>query len=65
MNEKQARREDGRNIVLGGFYSAESAFLAYKTHKEDLAKVLAEKWKDKISEEAYDALKTYTVEITD
>lgn len=58
-------RENGKNVMLGRFSTAEDAFYAYKKHKEGLAKDLAEKWKGKISEKAYNALKTYTVEITD
>ena len=58
-------REDGRNVMLGRFSTAEAAFYAYKRHKEGLAKALAEKWKGKITEEAYEALYNYTVDITD
>lgn len=58
-------REDGKNVNLGRFYNVEDAFLAYKTHKEQLAKKLADKWKDEIPEVAYKALYSYTVEITD
>jgi len=57
--------EDGKNICLGGFERVEEAFLAYKVHKEMLAKKLANKWKDEIPEVAYKALYNYTVEITD
>lgn len=58
-------REDGKNINLGSFYNIEEAFLTYKTHKEYLAKKLAEKWKTEIPDVAYKALLNYTVEITD
>lgn len=58
-------REDGKNIMLGRFSTSEAAFYAYKKHKESLAKDLAEKWKEKISEKAYEALRNYTVDITD
>ena len=58
-------REDGKNINLGRFYNVEEAFMAYKVHKEALAKKLADKWKDEIPEVAYKSLYNYTVEITD
>lgn len=58
-------REDGKNINLGRFERVEDAFLAYKVHKEHLAKKLAEKWKNEIPKVAYDALMNYTIEITD
>ena len=41
------------------------AFNYYKTNKENYIKELAEKWKSKIDERAYQALINYTVEITD
>ena len=58
-------RENGNNIFLGRFSTPEAAFYAYKTHKEGLAKALAENWKGKITEEAYQALYNYTVDIND
>lgn len=47
---------------LGYFPTPEMAFEAYKTRKEEYAKELAEKWKDKVQEEVYNALVNYTVE---
>ena len=41
------------------------AFNAYKEAKENHLRELAEKWKSKIDERAYQALINYTVEITD
>jgi len=58
-------REDGKNVCLGSFSSIEDAFAAYKTHKEGLAKKLAEKYKNIIDRRAYQALLKYEVEITD
>lgn len=58
-------REFGKNIYLGKFHTVEAAFQVYKAHKEGLAKELAEKWFGKITEEAYEALRNYTVDITD
>lgn len=58
-------REEGKNICLGGYTTAEEAFSVYKEHKEGLAHKLAEKWKKEIPDVAYKALLNYTVEITD
>ncbi|MOA55299.1 hypothetical protein D3C78_1790650 [compost metagenome] len=41
--------------------SIEECFLAYKTEKEKYVKFLADKWKDSISQKAYDALMQYEV----
>ena len=41
------------------------AFNAYKEAKENRLRELANKWKGKIDERAYQALINYTVEITD
>lgn len=46
-------------------FTAEEAFSEYKKVKEERIKELAEKWKGKITEEAYNALMARTVEITD
>ena len=49
-----------------GFYNTEvEAFNAYKEVKEEHIKNMADKWKDKIDERAYEALMNYQVEITD
>lgn len=58
-------RECGNNIYLGRYYIIEEAFMAYKQHKEGLAKELAKKWKDQIPPIAFNALYNYTVDITD
>jgi hypothetical protein len=50
---------------IGYFETPEEAFLAYKNRKEEIAKLLAEKWKDKIDPRAYEALKNFTVNIDD
>ena len=47
------------------FHSLEDAWLCYKTEKERVIKVIAEKYKDEIDPRAYQALINYTVEITD
>ena len=53
------------NVFLGTYSNVEDAFLAYKMHKEDTAKELAEKWKNEIDPRAYNALLNYTVDIND
>lgn len=50
---------------LGSFKTPEKAFRAYKKAKEDKAKLLAEKWRDKIDERAYQALIQYQVGLDD
>lgn len=47
---------------LGYFPTPDMAFAVYKKRKEDYAKELAEKWKDKLQKKVYDALITYTVD---
>lgn len=49
-----------------GYHDSEhSAFLAYKARKEELIKLLANKYKLTITAEAYDALMQYKIEETD
>lgn len=55
----------GKTTYLGSFETPEAAFVAYKNAKEAQAKVLAEKWKDKIDPRVYDALINYEVNIDD
>ena len=52
-------------LIIVILYYLYQAFHAYKAVKEQHAKVLANKWKDKIEPRAYDALMNYQVEITD
>ena len=47
------------------FPTEEEAFLAYKREKESFIKEVANKYKDKLSDIAYNALMNYEVEITD
>ena len=56
-NEKQ--------IHLGTFTTPELAFLAYKEHKEQYIKQIAEEYKDKIPYRLYEALMNYEVDIND
>lgn len=49
----------------GSYGSVEEAFSAYKVAKERYLKELAEKWKGKIDDRAYEALINYEVDIDD
>ena len=51
--------------ILGTFDTAEEAFQAYKTAKEEHIKEVANKWKELIDSKVYKALINYQVEITD
>ena len=61
----QVRKNKGKPEYLGLFKTEIEAFNAYKEAKESFIKEQAEKWKGKIDERAYEALMSYTVEITD
>lgn len=58
-------RINGSNKTLGYFKTAEDAFNAYKVAKEKYIKHMADKHRDSISVEAFNALYNYEVEITD
>lgn len=61
-----SRINKGHNqIHIGTFNTAEEAFLAYKQAKEDYIKEVANKWKNRIAPNVYDAMMRYEVEITD
>lgn len=55
----------GRRIHIGLYDTPEEAFYAYKERRESYLKSLAEKWKEKMDERAYNALLNYEVKITD
>ena len=61
----QISKNKGSPEHLGYFKTELEAFKAYKQAKESFIKEVAEKWKGKIDERAYEALMSYTVEITD
>lgn len=50
---------------LGSYCAPEDAFNAYKIRKEQYIKEIADKYKDKIPVQLYDALYAYEVKITD
>ena len=50
---------------IGTFKTPEEAFQAYKTDKEKEIKRVADKWKGLISDQVYQAMYNYQVEITD
>ena len=56
---------NGKRLDLGAYNTEIEAFNAYKKAKENYLKELANKWKDKIDDRAYNALMNYQVEITD
>ena len=53
------------NIHLGTFDTPEEAFQAYKVEKEEYIKEVADKWKGQITDQVYQAMYNYQVEITD
>ena len=58
-------KSKGKSKHLGYFTTEIEAFNTYKTAKEAFVKEQANKWKGKIDVRAYNALMSYTVEITD
>ena len=56
---------NSKSTYLGLFNTEIEAFNAYKQAKENYLKELADKWKGKIDDRAYEALMSYQVEITD
>jgi len=56
---------EGTVESYGTFDTIEEAFLRYKNRKENIAKVLADKYKDTLDERAYVALINYDVSIDD
>lgn len=57
--------KDNKHIALGTYDTPEEAFEAYKIAKEAWIKEVADKWRGQISEEVYQAMYQYQVEITD
>ena len=61
----QVGKSKGKRERLGLFKTEIEAFNAYKQAKESFIKEQANKWKGQIDDRAYNALMSYTVEITD
>ena len=61
----QVNKGKGRSEHLGHFKTELEAFNAYKVAKESFVKEQANKFKSQIDERAYEALMSYTVNITD
>ena len=61
----QVNKGKGKQDWLGYFNTELEAFNAYKVAKESFVKEQANKWKGQIDDRAYNALMSYTVEITD
>ena len=59
------KKNKGKREYLGLFNTELEAFNAYKQAKESFIKEQAKKWKSQIDPRAYNALMSYTVEITD
>ena len=61
----KVKKSKGKSEHLGYFKTEIEAFNAYKEAKETFIKEQANKWKSQIDPRAYNALMSYTVEITD
>ena len=61
----RVRKNTGKSEYLGSFNTELEAFNAYKVAKEAFIKEQANRYKPQIDHRAYNALMTYTVEITD
>ena len=66
-NKYMAECSDGhnKNKYIGIFDNPKEAFYAYKTHKENLIKEIAEKYKESIPNKLYEAMFNYKVQMTD
>lgn len=58
-------KEKKTSIYLGAFDTPEEAFQTYKKHKEQYIKKVADKYKDQIKDNVYEALYKWEVEIDD
>lgn len=58
-------RKNNKRKHIGLFSTPEEAFQAYKITKEEYIKEVADKWRDLISDQVYEAMYNYQVEITD
>ena len=55
----------GESIYLGQYNTPNEAFYIYKDYKEGVVKAIADKYKNKIPQNLYDAMYKYKVDITD
>lgn len=62
---RAACKKNSIKVVIGQFKNSLDAFFAYKDFKEAHIKEMAEKWRHEISDEVYDAMMNYCVELTD
>ena len=58
-------RINNKHYNLGTFCTEKEAFAAYKSKKESAIKEFADKYRDQLPENVYNALYKYQVEITD
>lgn len=56
---------NGKSEYFGTYNTIDEAFINYKINKESYILDIANKWKEKISDNVYQALINYKVEITD
>lgn len=61
----QCNNGSKKEIALGTYNNIIDAFNAYKNYKEKVIKQIADKYKNTISKNVYDAMYKYKVEITD
>jgi len=65
-NKYEVKASNGNRVIyLGSFNCVFEAFNTYKKHKENRIKDLAEKYKNKITEQCYDSLINWQIEIND
>jgi hypothetical protein len=57
--------DNGKKRHLGTFKTVEEAFDVYSKAKKESLKNYAEKWKEKLTDKAYNAIINYKIEITD
>lgn len=62
---KACCNKENKHYIIGQFKNSLDAFFAYKDFKETHIKEMAEKWRYEISDEVYDAMMNYCVELTD
>ena len=60
-----AIHKNNKSVKIGCFKTPEEAFQAYKTEKEKYIKEVADKWRNLISDQVYQVIHNYEVEITD